>query len=242
MTIKYVSPSLSGSGWLETCPRKEIYPRGSMYNVSLPSYLQVDVTSTKDGRDYFTILEGPHRGSTGNIRSLIDGSPTLIDSSHDDEKDVFVDFFSSSITDGKISGALWLGARPTIPTVPDSPRATQEDLVKFALDNQAYVTAVANAFKVVTDVSSMPPLGWSPLEIPDSPHRGGNHYLSASPYATVWFRVSYEGDKYLHCGQGTLGCVTVRPPEQWTAIYNDLIRRRRKKDNRSVGAIHIRQV
>lgn len=31
-------------------------------NISVPEYLEVDLTSSTNGRDYFTVLEGTNRG------------------------------------------------------------------------------------------------------------------------------------------------------------------------------------
>lgn len=83
-----------------------------------------------------------------------------------------------------------------------------------------------------------PPLGTHALEIPDEVHDIGSSYLSRSRYATTWFRIGHSGDRYLHPGTVSLGCVTVEEVEKWTNIYNYLIGRR-LGDGKSVGRIRV---
>lgn len=82
-----------------------------------------------------------------------------------------------------------------------------------------------------------PPAGIYDLEIPDEVHSIASGYYSYSKYATSWFRIGHSGDRYLHPGSVTAGCITVTALEKWTIIYNYLIGRR--KDDVSVGTIHI---
>jgi len=82
-----------------------------------------------------------------------------------------------------------------------------------------------------------PSVGLFELEIPDEIHPKGDSYLDYSKYATTWFRIGHHGDRFLHCGNATAGCVTVTDLEQWTNIYNHLISRRR--GDYSVGTIEI---
>ncbi len=82
------------------------------------------------------------------------------------------------------------------------------------------------------------PLGTYDLEIPDEVHSIGTPYLRDSPFATTWFRVGHSGDRFLHPGRISAGCVTVTDTKKWTEIYNYLIRRR-KGDGKSVGMIII---
>lgn len=86
--------------------------------------------------------------------------------------------------------------------------------------------------------SNPPPTGTHDLEIPDEVHSIGSSYLSSSKYATTWFRIGHSGDRYLHPGTASLGCVTVTALGEWTNIYNYLIARR-KGDGKSVGTIQI---
>ncbi len=83
-----------------------------------------------------------------------------------------------------------------------------------------------------------PPNGLYDLEIPDEIHPIGTRYYEYSKYATTWFRIGHQGDRYLHPGNVSLGCVTLTALGEWTSIYNYLIARR-KGDGKSVGTIEI---
>jgi hypothetical protein len=87
----------------------------------------------------------------------------------------------------------------------------------------------------ITDPSNPTPTGTHDLEIPDFSHSLGSAY---GTYGTTWFRVGHSGDRYLHPGRSSAGCVTVTDIDQWTSIYTYLIRAR--LDNRSVGRITVR--
>lgn len=82
-----------------------------------------------------------------------------------------------------------------------------------------------------------PPTGLFELEIPDEIHPIGVPYYSSSKYAATWFRIGHHGDRYLHPGNMSLGCVTVTALDQWTNIYNYLIAAR--QGDKSVGTIEI---
>ena len=81
------------------------------------------------------------------------------------------------------------------------------------------------------------PLGSHNIEIPDAPHSLGSGYLGSAKYARTWFRVGNKGDRYLHCGQVSLGCITVKDVGSWDKIYEHLIKSR--KNNQSVGVIKV---
>ncbi len=59
------------SGWL----RIKLEPSG--IEVSLPEYLKIDITKSKEGREYFTILEGVHKGKKASVKLSGDGSSNL---------------------------------------------------------------------------------------------------------------------------------------------------------------------
>ena len=68
--IGYVSLEKSDKGWtsvLNTADEK----------ISLPAYLKVRLERQKDGRQYFTILEGKRRGEKASVRFDDDGSSFL---------------------------------------------------------------------------------------------------------------------------------------------------------------------
>ncbi|MDO8676882.1 MAG: hypothetical protein Q7K16_04555 [Candidatus Azambacteria bacterium] len=76
------------------------------------------------------------------------------------------------------------------------------------------------------------------IEIPDAPHKGGGNYISQSKRARTWFRIGHDGERYLHAGGFSLGCITVIEANRWTEIYNALIKAR-KGDFMSVGVLEV---
>ena len=76
------------------------------------------------------------------------------------------------------------------------------------------------------------------IEIPDAPHPGGNIYTSRARLAKVWFRIGHGGERYLHTGSVTLGCITLTEVERWDDLCKVLMKAR-KEDGRSVGTLEI---
>lgn len=80
--------------------------------------------------------------------------------------------------------------------------------------------------------------GWYDIELPDHPHTGGRNYLDKSSRAKTWFRIGHEGERYLHTGGRSLGCITITEIEKWDEIYGKLIKAR-KGDFLSVGVFEV---
>ncbi len=99
------------------------------------------------------------------------------------------------------------------------------------LGSHAYV-------KAITDPSNPLPNGMHDIEIPDFPHDLGRTYVTASPVAMSWFRIGHMGDRYLHAGSVSLGCLTVTNVNGWTAVFNQLIGCR-KGDGKSIGTVRV---
>ncbi|HQQ38375.1 MAG TPA: hypothetical protein PK086_02340 [bacterium] len=76
------------------------------------------------------------------------------------------------------------------------------------------------------------------IELPDYPHLGGEYYENRSFRAKSWFRVGHDGERYLHTGSHSLGCITITEIEKWNEIYNKLIKAR-KGDFLSVGVLEV---
>ncbi len=53
-----------------------------------------------------------------------------------------------------------------------------------------------------------------------------------------WFRIGHIGERYLHTGNHSLGCITMTEVERWDEIYDKLIKAR-KGDFLSVGMLEI---
>jgi hypothetical protein len=76
------------------------------------------------------------------------------------------------------------------------------------------------------------------FSVPDEPHLDPNNprhqgYLAQSSYARVWYPIPADQDRdgkdderFLHCGNVSAGCVTVRDVPQWTGLYRYLYNRR----------------
>lgn len=90
----------------------------------------------------------------------------------------------------------------------------------------------------MTEPTNKVPVGIHDIEIPDAPHKVPDEYVNQSIFAKTWFRIGHSGDRYLHPGNVSAGCVTVKDIPKWTEIYNHLINRR-KNDSKSVGEIHV---
>lgn len=75
------------------------------------------------------------------------------------------------------------------------------------------------------------------IEIPDYAHKGGRLYPEAKR-AKTWFRIGHQGDRYLHTGGISLGCITVVEKKRWMEIYRVLIIAR-KGDFSSVGVLEV---
>lgn len=76
------------------------------------------------------------------------------------------------------------------------------------------------------------------IEIPDYPHSGGARYEKKAPRAKTWFRIGHNGERYLHTGGQSLGCITIVENNKWIEIYNALIKAR-KGDSMSVGVLEV---
>ena len=77
----------------------------------------------------------------------------------------------------------------------------------------------------------------SDVEIPDYTHSSGEHYLEAKR-GKVWFKIGHDGERYLHAGGLSLGCMTIIETTRWMEIYKILIKAR-KNDFKSVGVLEV---
>lgn len=93
-------------------------------------------------------------------------------------------------------------------------------------------------FKIVMDSINKIPKGIYDLEIPDDPKSYGAIHMRHSRFARSWFRIGNKGDRYLHVGGQSKGCITIVEKIKWTEIYSHIIYRR--KDDRSVGRVIVR--
>lgn len=75
------------------------------------------------------------------------------------------------------------------------------------------------------------------IEIPDYPH-GRNDQYAEAVRQKIWFKIGHGGERYLHVGSRSLGCMTIIETKHWMEIYNTLIKAR-KGDFMSVGVLEV---
>ena len=93
-------------------------------------------------------------------------------------------------------------------------------------------------FEIITDPNNPIPNGDWDIEIPDYPHALGASYEDRAKRAKTWFRLGHSGDRYLHTGRISAGCVTVREIQRWDELYAHLIKAR-NGDGVSVGVLEV---
>jgi len=187
--IKYVPDE--SDGWLK------VVMEDKPLEESLPAYLKIKVDRNDAKREYFTILEGPHRDRPASVILQDDGSSQFI----------------TGVKHESMARAQYSISQKT-----------------FILKGKKYKT---------TDYPETPwEKGLYDIEIPDAPHKGGENYLSQSKRAKTWFRVGHNGERYLHAGGFSLGCITIIEANRWTEICNNLIKMR-KGDFMSVGVLEV---
>jgi hypothetical protein len=200
----------NGRGWIDVI-QTDIAKQIDYGIKQLPHYLKVDYISTKNNRDYFTALESLNwKGKQFSVTRKADGSSYLVDGQHLTSATVTINQKTSNLWYG--SGASQVGPTPII----------VEPSLRF-------------------------PDGNYDFEIPDYPHSHTriDEYLAQTPYAQVWFHIPFirngvDDARYLHCGGGSLGCVTVSKVDlsKWTNLYNYLFNHR-KGDGFNVGTITV---
>ncbi|WP_129793974.1 hypothetical protein [Sphingosinicella sp. CPCC 101087] len=175
---------------------------------SLPSGLKVDFIRTVQGRDYGTVLEGYLAGSSFDVTTG-----------------------NLQVSYRRLSDlALRVKPRPGGPIDVDGEMYDLQLSISYKENGQA---KTAGPFAAKTDPQNPLPEGDHDLEIADYPHQ--------SPYgdpSTVWFRIGHSGDRYLHAGRVSAGCITCAP-RNWRAIY-DIVNCARV-DTRTAGKLNFSQ-
>lgn len=89
-------------------------------------------------------------------------------------------------------------------------------------------------FPTKTHERNPTPLGTHDIEIADYPHLDGQQY---GDFGTVWFRIGHQGDRYVHPGRYSDGCLTCAPVN-WPRIY-PVLNGGRRGDGLSVGRLKV---
>lgn len=76
------------------------------------------------------------------------------------------------------------------------------------------------------------------VEIPDWSHKLGQQYKTKAKYATTWFRIGHVGERYIHTGRISKGCITLTEHKYFDDLYKILITAR-KGDDKSVGILTV---
>ncbi|MCV6628519.1 MAG: hypothetical protein OIF50_01530 [Flavobacteriaceae bacterium] len=109
--------------------------------------------------------------------------------------------------------------------------------MKFYLKSEKLEITGLGEYHAETKPTNPPPVGLHDIEIPYEPHSLGATYTGQAKYAKTWFRVGHTGDRFLHCGDISEGCITVKDIDKWDEIYLYLIVAR--KGFESVGTVEI---
>lgn len=175
---------------------------------SFPSGLGVSITSESGGREYGLVTEGIYSGSKLDVKS-----GNLVG------------------TFERTDGLEARFSRSSSPKIIDGVNYDYEMTISFS-KNGAVQTVGPHPAK--TDSNNPVPTGTHEIEIADYPHDLGSSY---GAYGTVWFRIGHSGDRYIHPGRVSAGCITCAP-KNWVDIYKAL-NVARLGDGRSVGRLKV---
>lgn len=157
---------------------------------SLPSGLLVSLIRTASGRDYGVVKEGALAGVAFDV-----SSGNLVAT-----YGRFTDLRLKVIT--RAAG-------------PVTVNGVSYDLELRIQYRDGATTRTSGPHLAFTQRSNPVPTGIHDLEIADHPHEGGQGYGAT---ATVWFLIGHTGDRYLHPGTISLGCMTCLPAS-WDEIH-----------------------
>lgn len=175
---------------------------------SLPSGLKVSLTGSSGGRDDGVVSEGMLAGKRFDVTA---GNLAASFRRLDSLKATVAKRAGGPVVIGGVSYELEL---------------------QLAF-KEAGISKSAGPFAATTDAANPISSGNHEMEIADFPHDYGSTY---GPHGTVWFRIGHSGDRYVHPGRRSAGCLTCAP-SQWEAIYEILNSAR--LDARSVGTLTV---
>lgn len=170
---------------------------------------KVSLNASSGGRDTGTILEGALQGQSFDVAtSYLTAEYARIDSL-----------------------VVQVGKRAGGPVVIGG---VSYDLELRLAYSEGGTARSAGPYSAATDPRNPTPPGRHALELPDFPHSLGAGY---GPHGTVWFRIGHTGDRYLHPGRFSAGCITCAP-DHWEAIYH-ITHCARSNDGKSVGLLEM---
>jgi len=117
-------------------------------------------------------------------------------------------------------------------------KSQQTNLVSLTYSISKKIVRLGRSTYQTTDAPDMRwKKGLYDIEIPDSPHRGGLNYRNTK-YGKTWFRIGHQGDRYIHTGRHSLGCITMIEQDRWDDFCATLMKAR-KGDGMSVGVLEV---
>lgn len=144
----------------------------------------------------------------------------------------------------KIMEGPYRGKNASLPRQKDQTSYLLSGVVKREVDVRAIYSISKKIFTLnekkysaIDDPEMRLKKGIYDIEIPDYPHGRSGAYLEAGK-PQVWFKIGHSGDRYLHVGARSLGCMTIIETRRWPEIYNYLIKAR-KGDSLSVGVVEV---
>ncbi|MCE4540659.1 hypothetical protein LXT12_25835 [Pelomonas sp. P7] len=225
--------SLDQSGWLAIR-----IPEGI---VAVPEYLKVSENQTKDGRIYFSILEGRYKGKIASL-ALENREKCLISAKRG----------SGAKLIAKILG------RQQLKSVARHGEVRNQLVAKLSFDGKIATISLDSDVDFTETNPTSPdynktlhskplPKGTYKILTPDGAHnaRFTNFYVqyqSDLKYHTVWFPIEYAGNhnsSFVHVGNLSEGCVTIYQFDMWNSVYDYLIKNRMDSNGKYVGTITI---
>lgn len=201
--------------------------RDSFY--ALPEFLKVDVTETRNNREYFKIMEGSHKGQRASVSMRLVKGPCFLFGVWCKD-DTYISHFSAT---NPQRGAVLVRYQKVTAVDDGVIGATERSKVSVGYLHGSRFNVSHADIAVVHQLDLMQP-GRYKLLIPDYEHvLLGQRYVTHSPYATTWFpiqaplliddpqtRKDERGTlaRYFHMGTVSLGCVSARPSRSWTEI------------------------
>lgn len=232
--------------------------------VTIPQYVSIKPgTSSDQGRDSFIILQGTYKNKSASVKKKSGGGSYIRRGNYIDTGDsgsirikliggqiVTIPQFTNvklerslSRDDFEILEGFYKGKHASVKSksgggsyiTKTSPSyKSGASLIFNRKEEKLKVPGIGefNAFSKWTPIS----LGTHDIEFPDAPHTSNSAYASAKLYR-VWFRLGHSGDRYLHCGLRTAGCITVLDIDHWDKMCDYLLLCR--KDSRNVGTVRV---
>jgi hypothetical protein len=158
---------------------------------SLPSGLRIALTQTSGGRDYGVVSEGILEGTSFDV------STGNLENAYRRIENLVVNVV-------------------TRPGGPVTVGGVAYDLELTLTYKEGGAAKSSGPFPSKTNSDNPLPAGRHDLKFGDYPHDLGATY---GRYGTVWFHIGHSGDRYLHPGRVSAGCITCAPVN-WPTIYD----------------------